>query len=389
MRILIWCANLISLGGGARLLSNLLPAMARQNDIDLVRLIISPETKFKDRIELSSYPNIEVIYFEGSLQSPSGLSFLSDCHVVYFFWPHGPEYQQVDRPTICTYHDTTVLDFVPPYLSGSTIKKYWEISKAWVENVTSVIVSSQYMKTRLIEHFGAHCQNTVVIPHAISPAKPEHGGTVISSDLAARLPAAYIVYPSNISPHKNHYNLLLAYSKFSLRKKVPLVLFGYLTQHLRNVPPDWPELQSLPTLVSLIKRLDLRLDEDFFPLGFIRDEDVMPVLEQAKALIMPSMSEGGGSYPVEEALRLGTPVLCSDIPVMREHMANHSAEIVWFDPESPDSILQALESMTLNYDHFKQSAVKGINDPSETWDDIAQKYIHVFRTSYLKFHGQL
>ncbi|WP_314591418.1 glycosyltransferase family 1 protein [Paenibacillus terrigena] len=389
MRILIWCANLISLGGGARLLSNLLPAMARQVDIDLVRLVISPGTNFKDRIDLSSYPNIEVVYFEGDVQSPSGLAYLQDCHVVYFFWPHGPEFQKVDRPTICTYHDTTILDFVPAFLSGAVVKSCWEASKTWVHHVTSVIVSSHYMKTRLIAHFGEQCQNAVVIPHAISPAKPEHSGTAISSDLVQRLPSEYVVFSSNISPHKNHHNLLIAYSKFSQRKQYPLVLFGYLTQQLRNVPPDWPDSYYIPTLISLIKRVDLRLDEDFYPLGFIKDEDVMPVLKHAKALVMPSMSEGGGSYPVEEALRLGTPVLCSDIPVMREHLAKHSAEIVWFDPDSPDSILQALEYMTLHHDRLKQSAVQGMNDPSETWDDIAQKYIHVFRIAYLKYHGQL
>lgn len=103
---------------------------------------------------------------------------------------------------------------------------------------------------------------------------------------------------------------------------------------------------------------------------------------------MPSLSEGGGSYPVEEALRLGVPVLCSDIPVMREHLSRHSAKIVWFNPESVDSILQALEEITVNYDEYKLSTFQGINDPAESWEDIAKKYIHVMRQAYLKYYNK-
>ncbi|MGG0814460.1 glycosyltransferase family 1 protein [Paenibacillus alvei] len=388
MKIMIWCANLISAGGGSRLLLNLLPAMARQVDIDLVRLVIAPETKFKERIDIGEYQNIEIVYFSGSIQSPEGNSMLLDCHVVYFFWPHGPEYVKIQHPTICTFHDTTVMDFVPQYLTGSTIQHCWKIYEDWIVNMTSVVVSSNHVKSRLIEYFGMQCNECHVIPHAILPAERLTIPSV-RADLLLRLPTRYVLYPSNISPHKNHYNLLLAYSKFAERSKVPLVLFGHNTELLRNDPPHWPDHYYVPTLISLMKRIGLKFDEDVYPMGFIPDPDVLPLISNAQALIMPSLSEGGGSYPVEEALRLGVPVLCSDIPVMREHLARHSAEIVWFDPESPESIAQALTHLFSNYARYKASAVQGMHDPSETWDDVARKYIHIFRLAYLKHHGLL
>ena len=388
MRIMIWCANLISAGGGARLLSNLLPAMARQEDIDLVRLVISSETSFKERIDITGYPNIDIVYFSGSIQSSEGNALLSDCHIVYFFWPHGPVYVEVNLPTICTFHDTTSMDFVSHYVSGADVRQYWENSKVWMENMTSVVVSSHHVKSRLIEYFGPQCNDAHVIEHAILLNEPTRNAAV-NEDLTLRLPQKYVVYPSNVSPHKNHYNLLLAYSKFADRRKIPLVLFGYNTELLRSVPPDWPDYLYVPALISLMKRVGLRLDEDVYPLGFVPDADVIPLVGNAQALIMPSLSEGGGSYPVEEALRLGIPVLCSDIHVMREHLARHSADIVWFDPESPDAIAQALNHLFANYAHYKTSAAEGMNDPTESWDDVARKYIHVFRVAYLKYYGML
>src|SRR5258708_22192828 len=93
---------------------------------------------------------------------------------------------------------------------------------------------------------------------------------------------------------------------------------------------------------------------------------------------MPTLSEGGGSYPVEEALTLGVPVLCSDIPVMREHMSQHSAKIGWFDPLSIDSIVNALDDCIDHYPTYKESALKGMSDLRPSWDDIADQYFSVF-----------
>ncbi|HDT6578881.1 TPA: glycosyltransferase family 4 protein [Bacillus cereus] len=386
MRILIWTQN-ESPGGGTRLLANLLPAMARQDDIELIRIIVSPRSKFKERINTTNLSNVEIIYFDGEINSQKGKNFIKDCHVIYYFWPHHQKYVDVNRPSVCTFHDATILDFVPPFTSGTYIREYWEDLKKWLDGCTTVIAPSQYVKSRIIAHFGDDLQSTVVIPHAILPIG--YSSELFSdSSFTSFLPTEYFVYPSNTSPHKNHYNLLLAYSKFTKRKKYPLVLFGPYTDLLQNEPPSWPEIPFIPTLVSLIKRLELRRSEDIYPIGFVTDQDVASLIKNAKALIMPSLSEGGGSYPVEEALRLGVPVLCSDIPVMREHLSRHSAKVVWFNPESVDSILQALEEITINYDEYKLSTVQGINDPAESWEDIAKKYIHVMRQAYLKYYNK-
>ncbi|USK78063.1 glycosyltransferase [Peribacillus frigoritolerans] len=386
MRILIWTTE-VSIGGGTRLLANLLPAIARQEDIELVRLIISSKTHFKEQNDFTSYSNIEIEYFEGEINSKGTNKYYDDCHVIYYFWPHLTQFIDVKRPTICTFHDSIILDYVPPFSNGKYIRAYWEQSKKWLEKCTMVVVSSQFVKSRLIKNFGNHLASAVVIPHAILP---ENYSPVqsINTELAARLPKKYFVYPANTSPHKNHYNLLLAYSKFKYRNEYPLVLFGHLTETLRNKPPFWPDTPYLSTLVSLINRLELIIDKDIFPLGFINDIDVSPTIKNSQALVMPSLSEGGGSYPVEEALRLGVPVLCSDIPVMREHIGGRRAKVAWFNPESIDSITNALENMVLNYDEYKKVSIQSMNDPTESWDSIARKYIHVMRQSYQKFYNQ-
>jgi glycosyltransferase involved in cell wall biosynthesis len=47
------------------------------------------------------------------------------------------------------------------------------------------------------------------------------------------------------------------------------------------------------------------------------DADMVRLVKGARALLLPSFAEGFG-FPVIEALALGVPALCSDIPALRE-----------------------------------------------------------------------
>ncbi len=49
----------------------------------------------------------------------------------------------------------------------------------------------------------------------------------------------------------------------------------------------------------------------------VADEDVKKLLAGARALLLPSFAEGYG-LPLAEALALGVPALCSDLPAFRE-----------------------------------------------------------------------
>ncbi len=62
------------------------------------------------------------------------------------------------------------------------------------------------------------------------------------------------------------------------------------------------------------------------------------LLQGARFLVFPSLYEGFG-IPVLEAMVLGTPAACSDLPALRE-LAGEDA--VYFDPTDETSIADAL-----------------------------------------------
>ncbi len=73
----------------------------------------------------------------------------------------------------------------------------------------------------------------------------------------------------------------------------------------------------------------------------VTDSAYAELLSNATALVHASKAEGFG-IPLVEAMRLGTPVVVSDIPIFRE-IGGDAA--VYFDPENPESLVAALWSL--------------------------------------------
>ncbi len=70
-----------------------------------------------------------------------------------------------------------------------------------------------------------------------------------------------------------------------------------------------------PSTVDLIR--DLEIEDRVVVTGYIEDSQIGSLYRNAELFVMPSLFEGFG-MPVVEALGLGTPVLTSGLPVLRE-----------------------------------------------------------------------
>ncbi len=118
--------------------------------------------------------------------------------------------------------------------------------------------------------------------------------------------APYFVCVGTIEARKNHLLLLNLWRRLAaeLGPAAPrLVLIGqrgWLTQNVIDM------LERCPALRGLV------IERNALP-----DAEMARVIRGARALLLPSFAEGFG-FPVIEALALGVPVLCSDLPALRE-----------------------------------------------------------------------
>ncbi|MGZ5381683.1 MAG: glycosyltransferase family 4 protein, partial [Thermoanaerobaculia bacterium] len=115
--------------------------------------------------------------------------------------------------------------------------------------------------------------------------------------------AEFAFYPANFWPHKNHERLLMATARIVREEpEFLLVLCGALDE-------------SREKLRGRIESLGLEQNVRLLP--YLEDADATALLEGAEFLVFPSLFEGFG-LPVLEAMALGTPVACSDLPALLE-----------------------------------------------------------------------
>ena len=118
--------------------------------------------------------------------------------------------------------------------------------------------------------------------------------------------APYFVIVSTIEPRKNH--LLL----FNVWRRLAAEL-GSATPHLHVVGHRGWHNEAVFDVLDRSASLRPHLTEH----ADLSDAAVAKLLVGARAVLMPSFAEGYG-LPVAEALSVGAPVVCSDLPTLRD-----------------------------------------------------------------------
>jgi glycosyltransferase involved in cell wall biosynthesis len=81
-------------------------------------------------------------------------------------------------------------------------------------------------------------------------------------------------------------------------------------------------------------------DDRVSSIGYLSDVDLRSVVAGAAALVLPSRDEGFG-LPVLEALACDVPVVCSDVPALREVSGGHTSLVPYGDVEAMGTALTA------------------------------------------------
>jgi glycosyltransferase involved in cell wall biosynthesis len=125
----------------------------------------------------------------------------------------------------------------------------------------------------------------------------------IAAEIALR---PYFLSVGTIEPRKNHLLLLHLWRRL-------VAVHGDAAPRLLIVGQRGWENENVLDLLDRCPALRGHVEE----LGSVSDARLSGLMRGARALVMPSFAEGFG-LPVAEALAHGTPVLCSDLPALRE-----------------------------------------------------------------------
>jgi FkbM family methyltransferase len=125
---------------------------------------------------------------------------------------------------------------------------------------------------------------------------------------------------------------------------------------------------------DLVQQLGLQ-DQVHF-LGHLHDAEVASVIQQAVALVFPSLYEGFGLPPLEAAL-LGTPAICSRRPAMTETL-QHAA--LFAEPDAVEEWIDALHKLWSSPELRTQlAAAARVQALKFDWQDSVTALLNVLR----------
>ncbi len=174
----------------------------------------------------------------------------------------------------------------------------------------------------------------------------------------SKMPAAnFILYVGSSYPHKRVDLLIDAWKDIEANHPdLSLVITGehdvFLKRHLDQVGT-----QHIPRVV--------------FP-GRMSNAELAWLFPRAKLFVFPSSFEGMGLPPIE-ALSAGCPVVCSDIPVLREVVPEMGT--LFFRNGDKNDMITAIERGLSDNDRLRSEAVRGGLEAAarHTWKSTAEK----------------
>jgi glycosyltransferase involved in cell wall biosynthesis len=183
------------------------------------------------------------------------------------------------------------------------------------------------------------------------------------------LPGKYILFVSNIKPHKNLYNLLMAL-EIILEKEVELKLL-VVGEYSKLITSDTKSFK-------LLNENPLLRDNTIFT-GYIEKEELVLLYKNAAAFIFPSHYEGFGIPPLE-AMACGCPVVASNAASIPESCGDAA---LYINPEDISDIAKKIMTIILNEDVAGKLVLKGKENIKRFSNEVFEKKLNSLLESIL------
>ncbi|TAN38937.1 MAG: glycosyltransferase family 1 protein [Verrucomicrobia bacterium] len=266
---------------------------------------------------------------------------------------------------------TTVHDFYYEFL--------WEhmpvVSRRWYEwleaayfgivtrnsfrKSTALITDSQAVRDEAAQRYPAVAAKLVVVPLGVV--------TTLLPDAQSETPWR-ILYPAKFMAYKGQLSAIAAVESLlvqrtELRARVQLIFRGY-----SNDRRYLAEFRARMAQSSAAANLSIA--------DYARTATTAEIYHGFQAVLLLSRYEGFG-LPVIEAQSQGLPVICSDLPVLRE-VAGDGA--IFVPPDKPDIVAEVIERLMTEPDYYRAVAARGkANVARFKWAYAAQQTLAVYQ----------
>lgn len=259
---------------------------------------------------------------------PNGVSRFLECTVSRAYFPRYSRgitlgdipLANVDRQVVLVHQPHLIPPDINPYSSKSVGKEVMRwLFRRNVKFAEAIVVQSDIMREQLERAYPETAGKVISIPQPPPKWFRRDEGPWLRSSTGKPV----VFYPAAGYDHKNHQ---------LMSEMARTCQFGSLP-----IEEIW---------VTLGRQEDDRVDPSISwlrNLGHLPANECLEVYGRADALFFPSLAESYG-LPLVEAMALGMPVVCSDLPYSRWLCGDQA---IYFDPVDPRSAWQALEDLRL------------------------------------------
>lgn len=242
-------------------------------------------------------------------------------------------------------------ELLPKLFSPEVLEVRRRSFPALINNVGAICVYSEYSSQILRQHYPDSPAKIVLVPPGPNLELLQTGAVLTSAEAALIPQEPFFLYPANLWSHKNHQRLCAALeiALSQLPEKISLVLTGD--------PVGWSGFQTE------YPHLPLR------HLGFVSSALLQALYRQALALTYFSLYEGFG-MPLLEAFALGTPVLCSNLPVLQEV---GGTAILSCTPTQPEAMAELMVRISQEADLRQTLITEGYRQLQHYSDDESSR----------------
>jgi len=339
-------------------------------------LLVLPGAKFDSELKESIKNNpelVDVIEFDAkhySLSEQTQLRrFLNEIN------PDLVHFTNLNHPVlykgrfVVTIHDLTLYKFSERANFARKMAYNFVINRA-ARNSQRIFAVSEYAKRQLAEKFSLNIGKIVVTYNGIDEKfKKITSPKALERASKYKLNRPYFLYVGQWRIHKNLLILVHAFQKVLERgyqDKIELVFAG-------KVDPKYPQL------LGEVKKSGLQSNVRF--IGFVDDEDLPAIYNNAICFVFPSLSEGFG-LPALEAQKCAVPVISSDATSLPEVLADGA---LFFDPYDIGDLVSKM-LLVLKDDKKREGLiVKGLENAKKfTWLGTAKKTLEVYENLLYK-----
>ena len=214
-------------------------------------------------------------------------------------------------------------------------RKYQKIC----DHSSVIVTESNTTKKHIVENYDVNRKKIFVLPLTY----PQYLNNPRKYNVKKKygIKNNYIFYPAQFWEQKNHKNLLLAFKNLSEKYKLTLVLSG-----ARKI--------NYEKTLDLIK--ELKISNKVKILNFVHEKNMYSLYKSALCVTYVPFT-GPTNIPPLEALKVGVPLVCSDVYEMKKQVGINSA--IFVNPKKPEEIEDAISKIIKNKKHRKNLILNG------------------------------